>query len=157
MGQSSWEVILLVVVFHNCFVFVFSQGNSLTNLQVGVGPTGQVLLLLILLMVALFGIPIYLWIWRNYLKKIVNKVTGKVQVRRVRETCSCCNLKSDVVVLIFLLSSHFRPRNTSTKHTSECQCVCQTPDVRFPNVFAHEKQSCIIVHSQMYRRSFCRY
>ena len=80
MRRSLLEGFLFIVVCQSLFVLVFSQTSSLSNLQIGEGPTGQVLLLLILLMVALFGIPIYLWIWRNYLKKIVSKVTGKVQV-----------------------------------------------------------------------------
>ena len=101
---ESWEgvILLVVVVSHSCFVFVSSQSSELSNLQIGVGPTGQVLLLLILLMVALIGIPIYLWIWRNYLKKIVNKITGKVQVRFVKianhisRSLICC-----IILLLF--------------------------------------------------------
>ena len=95
MGLLSLEGFLVVFVCQSYFVLVSSQTNSLSNLQIGVGPTGQVLLLLILLMVALFGIPMYLWVWRNYLKKIVSKVTGKVQVR---------NVKVDKALFLFLKS-----------------------------------------------------
>ena len=95
MGRLSLECFLVVFVCQSYFVLVSSQTNSLSNLQIGVGPTGQVLLLLILLMVALFGIPMYLWVWRNYLKKIVSKVTGKVQVR---------NVKVDKALFLFLKS-----------------------------------------------------
>lgn len=57
--------------------------TGLVGLTLGVGQTGQVLLLLLLLMVFLIGIPVYLWFWRNYLKRVVAFYGGKVQV------CTC--------------------------------------------------------------------
>ena len=57
--------------------------TGLVGLTLGVGQTGQVLLLLLLLMVFLIGIPVYLWFWRNYLKRVVAFYGGKVQV------CGC--------------------------------------------------------------------
>jgi hypothetical protein len=59
-----------------------SADTGLVGLTLGVGQTGEVLLLLLLLMVFLIAIPVYLWFWRNYLKRVVAFYGGKVQVRQ---------------------------------------------------------------------------
>ena len=68
----------------SCFptsFMVVRADTGLVGLTLGVGQTGEVLLLLLLLMVFLVGIPVYLWFWRNYLKRVVAFYGGKVQVR----------------------------------------------------------------------------
>ena len=102
----DFHSIFKLATFHTSYVssptMMVGADTGLVGLTLGAGQTGEVLLLLLLLMLFLIGIPVYLWFWRNYLKRVVAFYGGKVQVR------VCCRRNaSDLFVLAYRRSLSF--------------------------------------------------